>query len=52
MRIAKAVIAAVWPVVYSKLSELVEKTDTKFDDLALAAASTFILEWLESNEDE
>lgn len=52
MKTVKRIISVVWPIIYSKLSELVEKTETQFDDLTLQAVNTFVLEWLESQEDE
>ena len=52
MKTVKAIIKVVWPIIYSKLSGLTQKTETQFDDMALNAASTFILEWLNSEDDE
>jgi len=52
MKIAKQIIRVVWPVIYSKLSELAQKTETPFDDIGLASVNTFFLEWLNSEKDE
>lgn len=52
MKTVKRIISVVWPIVYSKLNELTLKTETKFDDLTLQAVNTFVLEWLESEDDE
>lgn len=52
MKTAKQVIKVVWPIIYSKLSQLAEKSDTKIDDHIVQAVNTFVLEWLEDDSDE
>jgi len=52
MKTIKRVISVVWPIIYSKLTELALKTETQFDDLTLKAVNTFVQEWLDSDEDE
>ena len=46
MKTIKKLVAVVWPIIYIKLVELADKTETKFDDAAVEGINTAILEWL------
>ena len=51
MNVVKQVIKAVWPVIYNVLAKGAEKTETEFDDMAVKAINTFILEFVNSSND-
>lgn len=51
MNVVKAIIAVVWPIIYRVLIQAADKTDTQLDDIAVEAANTAVLEWL-NNEEE
>jgi len=52
MKLAKNIIKVVWPIIYSKLAEMAQKTTTPFDDYAVAGINTAIQEWLQDDSDE
>jgi len=52
MKTIKAIIKVVWPIIYSKLSGLAEKTESKIDDYIVVAVNEAIQEWLNDKDDE
>ena len=52
MKLAKTIIRAIWPILYNQLEKWTEKTESKWDDIALDSMSFAIMAWLDSDEDE
>ena len=52
MKLAKQIIKVLWPILYGVLLKQVEKTETEWDDRTLDAISFFIINWVETEEEE
>lgn len=52
MNIVKAIIKQIWPIIFTVLEKAAAKTDTPFDDIALAGVNAALYEWLEDTEED
>lgn len=52
MKLAKDIVKVLWPILYGVLSKAAQKTETEWDDRTLDAISYFIMNWVDSQEDE
>ena len=51
-KVVKAIVKAVWPIVYKQLEKVTDKTTSQWDDIALESISYAILAWIESDDEE
>lgn len=51
MNLVKQMVRVVWPIIYSVLVKAADRTDTQLDDIAVEAANTAVLEWLDDADD-
>jgi len=50
MNIVKSIVKVVWPIIYRVLQKAADKSETQIDDIAVEAANTAIIEWLEDTQ--